>query len=279
MGKKLKLLGLMLFAWLVPLGAFEFQRSTPVMAFAADNTSIQYDYKYESDDVTCYITLLNDIECKITLIIDGEEKETIAKYEITNNILTIFNSENEEVQFTIEGNNLMPITTDDITSTNEKNESGLLDNWENWKETYIDPLLAGVSITSIISAMLSLAMAYLNHKSNKKSNAEVHQSKEDNKLLISAITEFMEKMNDILAKLENENKNSQTLKDDFSITSQELLNKISELVEQTENLQKLKTIIVTLATIESKIAQCSKEVVQSGVGEDIAKLADQIKTL
>ena len=83
----------------------------------------------------------------------------------------------------------------------------------------------------------------------------------------------------ILDAVEKQNEISREMKEAFVQSSNQLLEKVAMLTNKTEDLMKLKQIIVTQAAINSKIALASREVIASGVGEDIVTLTNQIKQL
>lgn len=158
-------------------------------------------------------------------------------------------------------------------------EPDLKETLQKYWDEFIAPLFVGVTGTSIVSALLSIGIAIVNRKNNKVSKEEVIKSHQNVNDVALKATEMIASFNKILKAVETQNTISQEMKTEFINASNQLLEKIATLTNKTEDLMKLKQIIVTQATINSKIALASKEVVTSGVGEDIKSLAEQIKQL
>lgn len=158
-------------------------------------------------------------------------------------------------------------------------EHELKETLQKYWDEFIAPLFVGVTGTSIVSAILSIGIAIVNRKNNKASKEEVVKSHQNVNDVVLKATEMITSFNRILKAVEAQNTISQEMKTEFINASNQLLEKIATLTNKTEDLMKLKQIIVTQATINSKIALASKEVVTSGVGEDIKSLAEQIKQL
>lgn len=158
-------------------------------------------------------------------------------------------------------------------------EPDLKETLQKYWDEFIAPLFVGVTGTSIVSALLSIGIAIVNRKNNKVSKEEVIKSHQNVNDVALKATEMIASFNKILKAIETQNTITQEMKTEFIDASNQLLEKIATLTNKTEDLMKLKQIIVTQATINSKIALASKEVITSGVGEDIKLLAEQIKQL
>lgn len=181
--------------------------------------------------------------------------------------------------------NAEEITESDSTSEVIK-ETVATETEETIKETiskywdeFVAPLFVGVTGTSVISAILSIAVAIINRKNNKVSKEEVKKSHEDVSEVVGIAAKMIDSFNKILEAVEKQNTISQEMKETFLQSSNQLLEKVASLTNKTEGLMKLKQIIVTQAAINSKIALASREVIASGVGEDIKFLTEQIKQL
>lgn len=170
--------------------------------------------------------------------------------------------------------------SEDIKETiASETEDTIKETFSQYWDEFVAPLFVGVTGTSIVSAILSVAVAIINKKNNKTSKEEVKKShKEVSEVAVLAAQMILD-FTKILNAVENQNKINQETKEAFVKSSNELLDKIATLTNKTEDLMKLKQIIVTQSLINSKIALASKEIIASGVGEDIQALAEQIKQL
>lgn len=182
-------------------------------------------------------------------------------------------------------------TTDDTSTTDETETTDptqeddktigdkIKDEISNFKDTYLVPLLSGVSITSVLGAIFSLIMAILNRKNNKKSNDEIIESSKQVANVAALATKIIQVTMQIMDEIKNQNAIAENTRLEFQQSSKALFEEIATLTNKTEELQNLKPILATLATIDSKIALCSSEVIKNGLGTDIATLAEQIKSL
>lgn len=182
---------------------------------------------------------------------------------IAVNAEEITESNNEEIQETI------------ATETEETIKETITRYWDE----FVAPLFVGVTGTSVVSAILSIAVAIINRKNNKTSKEEVKKSHNEVSEVVQLAAQMIANFGKILEAVEKQNSISKEMKESFIQSSNQLLEKVASLTDKTEDLMKLKQIIVTQAEINSKIALASREVVASGVGEDIKVLAEQIKQL
>lgn len=167
----------------------------------------------------------------------------------------------------------------DTESDNIEDKQDIKATIEEYWNQFIAPLFVGVTGTSIVSALLSIGIAIINRKNNKASKEEVSKSHQEVSDVALKASEMISSFKKILNAVETQNEITQEMKKQFVDSSNQLLEKIAALTNKTEDLMKLKQIVVTQANINSKIALASKEVVTSGVGEDIKSLAEQIKQL
>lgn len=164
-------------------------------------------------------------------------------------------------------------------STTEDDESFFWDAYN----TYLVPILGTVSVVSIGSAVLSIAVMIFNRRANKKQNEENTQKIHDalvvvdNSVLI--LTALSTSVKTILEAVENGNISFEQAKKLFDDSTKSQLDAIAKLTIKTEEVIKLKPVIITLAEIQGKLALGSKEMVASGIGDSINKLVEQVKSL
>lgn len=142
--------------------------------------------------------------------------------------------------------------------------------------TYLVPILGTVSVASIGSAVLSIAVAFFNRKANKKNIIETKTNINNALIVVEALATSVKIL---LSAIEQGNAIAEETKQAFIVSTKELLAKIALLTGKTEELNKLKPVLITLAEIQGKIAVSSKELVASGIGESISKLVEQVKYL
>lgn len=153
------------------------------------------------------------------------------------------------------------------------------DKIKQYFDEFIAPLFVGVTGASIFGSILSICVAILNRQNNKKSREEVTKSHQEIIDITTKAADVIKSVGAILNTLEDQNEVTEELKQSFLNSTNSLLEKIGKLTLKTEDLMQLKQIIVTQARIQSKIALSTKDVVASGVGEEIRTLSEQIKQL
>jgi len=149
---------------------------------------------------------------------------------------------------------------------------------EAW-DTYVAPLMTGVSITAMISLIVNVILGYLNHKNSKFSKENVAKSVEEISEVYKLYMEYKSSNEKIIEELKNQTTLSEETKTEFLNKSNALLNKCAEVINKTEKLESLKVVMTDLATIIAKLSLASKEMVKAGITEDVAKLEEHIKEL
>lgn len=195
--------------------------------------------------------------------------------------LTKLNSPHMEVHAEEVSSEVITSESSQIEENQSQNNVGdkIKDEIADFKDTYLIPLLSGVSITSVLGALFSLLMAFLNRRSNKKSNEEIIQSSKQVESVVELAASIIKTTSQIMEEIQKQNEIAESTRMDFQKSANELLVKISELTKETQDLQKLKPIMVSLASIDSKIALSNADVIKNGFGEDIARISEQIKSL
>lgn len=161
----------------------------------------------------------------------------------------------------------------------ENTEINIKEYLQNAFDSFVAPLLTGVSITSIVSLLVSVIFAYLNRKNNKN-NAEIQKTnRKDIQTTIQMFNEYKISSDKIIEELEKQNQVSKETKNEFVKKSEALLKQCEQMNKDVEHLEGLKEVMVDLATIISKIARSSNQLVSSGVAKDVTKLEEHIRKL
>ena len=151
--------------------------------------------------------------------------------------------------------------------------------WKNLYENFVVPLLGGVSISSMLSAIVSISFVIVRAKGEKK-----HNLQENERYLKYAA--IVEKAQAIISLCERSIESSNDVKNQvieymssFTALAKELLDGIQDMLSHTEELEKMQPAFVRLCDILGKMAANTKELVSSGAAEDIRKIADEMKGL
>lgn len=177
-------------------------------------------------------------------------------------------------------------TTTEIGVENESEESGVKKDFTQLKETvlgawnsYIAPLLAGVSITSVISMLVSIVFTIKNRKTNKLNSAVIASNDKDIAEVFKMYLEYQATNEKVLNELKESNEISEATRKEFEEKSKALLEKTNEVIESVDNLETLKEVMKDMATILLKIAENDTNLIKLGVTEDIVKLESHINEL
>lgn len=166
-------------------------------------------------------------------------------------------------------------SSSEVTNSEEGFTTKITEAWD----TYIAPILTGVSITSIVSLIASIVFAILNHKNNNKSKLAIQQNRDEIVEIFQMYIKYKELSDKMLEELKNQNNLADDLRKEFSTKSTELIDKCNDVVNKTENLQSLKAVMIDLSTIISKVASSSDEMVAKGIASDVNKLEEHIRSL
>lgn len=190
-------------------------------------------------------------------------------------------------------------TTEDVetieneVNTEEEKES-ITDKALN---EFVYPIIASLSGLNIAQVTYSIIMFLKNKKLTKNNTECIEKLKKHNDELLDKTCEKLQESQKVVDKISNyatdiikmaqtilnslkeQNNLTEEIRKTFIDQANKLFEKLSESIKETKSLQKLKPIMVTLASIEYKIASASKDIVASGIGEEIAQLGEYIKKL
>ncbi len=161
----------------------------------------------------------------------------------------------------------------------EDNEGWFKKNYE----TYIVPLLSGVSITSIVTMATTIIFTVVKNKKldekvvkiTNEANEKYNQAEEK----LVEVKEILSEVHQIYElalksdQLNNEVKNYIEQKTQYMVT---VIDQDSERIGKIDDLIKVLTLLTQL---ETKVAKQSQEVVKSGIIEDIDEIIGIVKRL
>lgn len=292
MKRKIKLLSTLLILGTISIPFITNKPSNNVaVAFAEEESSLSSEfekviYTYENENGTIIITLISETICNIELNSNNEQLEYTMSYSLIGNLLTVYN-EFGKATFEVDGTNITNLLSIDKydtenTETEEKEETNnnqILDNWNKWRETYIEPLLTGVSLSTIVSTILTIFFAIKNKKlnvQNKELNTQVQSQVQET---LKLIADFIEESKKILHSVTDQNDLVNNLSNSFASSVEEINKQLTTLYEATAKSEAVKNLLVIMSSIISKLANSSREALKIGISEDINKLADEAKKI
>ena len=142
---------------------------------------------------------------------------------------------------------------------------------EKWN-TFIAPLIGGVSITAILSFAMTILMNYLK---NKRLDKKLEQA---NKTFAEA-QETLATIKGIYEGIEADKKVNEETKALLAESVKAIQNKMDSSLASIERAERLEPVLRTLAEIEITLAEHSKDKVSSGAAEKIERIRKQLGEL
>jgi len=149
---------------------------------------------------------------------------------------------------------------------------GAIEEIKNFKDTFLVPLLSGVSIFSLVTTAISITLAVLNKKSNGQVRAKA--------------MEIIERATDVVNVAKNLKETAQAQYEETKALALEVKGKAQELIEsgkktqeEVKRLYELKDSMVCLLEVEAKKLANEGNAVASGLAEDVNKLVNDLKDL
>ena len=170
-------------------------------------------------------------------------------------------------------------TTETVATSEETSETAVVvsEEVETWteklntfKDTYLVPLLSGVSITSILSVIATFVFNVVKEKKLDKKLIESNTKLAEATAILATITKIY---NDIA---EDKKLNAET-KQIISKTMNELVERFDVNNEKIAKVEKIEPILRLLVQLEVKIAKSSSDLIASGAIEDINEITKLIK--
>jgi hypothetical protein len=250
----------------------------PAIVAYAEETFQEKSYVYSHEDGVATLTLLNDIDCSIRLQIFSEEfDETIyATYTRDVNVVTIYLPEGE---FTVEVND-ETMTFGEYLPPEEPNVfENIWSEFEVWKETYLVPLLSGVSITSIVSLIATILLTIIREKRASKREANAVEKHNQAEALISQAYAVIGMVKDVFEHIKTQINQNEVLKQLVEEKLSELQKIISKNSREIMKINKIEPILKLLVQIEGKLAVANENAVASGILTDVNELVRLAKEL
>ena len=170
------------------------------------------------------------------------------------------------------------ITSDsEVTSDSEKTWlDSINDTINNFKDTYLTPLIGGVSIVAVLQSILSIAVAISNFKNNSKTKENMQECKTNVDNVTSLSTDLKASVEKIIDELKTQNQIASLNKQELKNATDKMLLEMERITNYTQDFSEVKESIKALASIIVKLALLEDDVIKSGIGEEIKQLEDFI---
>lgn len=178
--------------------------------------------------------------------------------------------------------------TEQVEESKQDNE--ITEKIKQFKDTYLVPILSGVSVTSILSAVFTISLSLINRNTNKKiseanatTQANVVKALEIAEAKISATIEYVNKMcalvNKTIEQAEATKQIGAEMFDMLKAKYSELLDEVKDLTDSTEKMLVMKKCMVMLINIEAELAKTNPHAISSGVVKQIAAINEEAKKM
>lgn len=153
----------------------------------------------------------------------------------------------------------------------EATEGSDIEKWakEKW-ETFVAPLVGGISVTAILSFVSTLFINWLKNKKLDKKLLEIESKKVELENKIIAVETTLA----TLAIIKDEVGDVKTAVKSFLALSE---TKFNEIKEESVKLQKIEPILKLLIELEAKLAKTSQDAIKAGIVSDIKELERLVK--
>lgn len=171
---------------------------------------------------------------------------------------------------------------------------------DKWN-TYVAPLVGGVSLAVVLSFIGTIVMNYVKGKgidkkmleSNERLNAFIESSKTELNEKMAAVEEKMALASEALAKVtevastmtsiketvEKGERISEETKEKLESQVTSLSKTLNEMTDEVSSLDDVKKAMAVLSQIIAALAKCSDEAIKNGSASEVAKLAELTKEL
>lgn len=165
----------------------------------------------------------------------------------------------------------------DSEVTSEKNVlQDISDSINNFKDTYLTPLLGGASIAVVLQSILSIIVAITNRKSTIKNREDIKNCTDTVEGVTNLSKELKEQVDKIISELKEQNEIAGLNKQELKNATDRMLLEMERITNYTQDFSEVKESIKALSSIIVKLALLQDDVIKSGVGEEIKKLEDFI---
>lgn len=244
-----------------------------VICVRAEEEFVEKTYTFECPDGTAVIVLKSPNECEITLTYNGEEPVTKTFSCVrVGNVLTIdFDGEEMRVELNDETMTFIEyieeLSDEDKLTEDEKT----FKEWavEKW-ETFVAPLVGGISLTAILSFAMTMFFNWLKNKKLDEKLVDVKNNLNECQLILKTLTGIYDNV-----------KETREINEETQGALKEAVEKILSMLnlnnEKMDKIEKIQPILKLLVELETKVAKASDEAIKAGIIDDVREIESLIK--
>lgn len=245
----------------------------PAIAVYAEAAFEQKAYTLTDGETVFTLTLLTETECSLRRqnLTDGADETIMATYVREENVLTLTYNEQKII---LELNDETMTFGEHIPTVEEETNifEKLWDEFEAWKETYLVPLLSGVSITTIVTLLINVVLTIVREKLARKRENTAREEHEHAEALIAQAYTVIALVKEVFENVRTQVLQNDALKqlvENKLIELEKILNKNSREISK---INKIEPILKLLVQIQGKLALVSENAIASGITADINEL-------
>lgn len=230
-------------------------------------------YTYSDDESVVTLTLLSETECSVRLqdLLVKLDETYLATYTRENNIISIiYNGNSVSVQVNDE---TMTFSQYVPSVESEKNQfEEIWEKFENWKETYLVPLLGGVSIASIISMIASILLTIIREKRATKRELQASEKFTQAQALIAKAYATIALVEEVFNHIKTQISQNDELRKEIEEKLTTLEKILSKNSRDIAKLNKIEPILKLLVQVQGKLALSNDSAITSGIVTDVNEL-------
>lgn len=246
----------------------------PAITVYAEEEFEQKAYTLTDGETVLTLTLLTETECSLRrqILAEGKDETIMATYVRDGNIVTItYNEEQIVIEVNDEtmtfGEYIPPVVGDEENVFEE-----LWSKFEAWKETYLVPLLSGVSITTIVTLLINVILTIVREKRATKRENTASEEHEHAEALIAQAYAVIALVKDVFEHIKTQVLQNDALKQLIENKLNELEKLLNKNSREITKINKIEPILKILVQIQGKLALVNENAIASGITADINEL-------
>lgn len=210
---------------------------------------------------------------------EGESSEILDSSEPVESSEPQESSEPEEQQSSEEQQESAPVEEPVVEEPEEDVSKEIAAKLNVFKDTFLVPLVSGVSITNLISCAVAIIFAYKNRKTNENINNSNNKTQELSLKAIEAAVALKKSAELLIEKVQNDSALTTEMKQDIFEQANFIRNNFDNFAKEVEKMLEIKTCVLMLIQVQAKLAETNPQAVSSGVMKQISELNEQAKKL
>lgn len=161
----------------------------------------------------------------------------------------------------------------------EKPESKIKDAMLNFKDTFLVPLVSTLSISTLVSAGVSLAVALLNKKNNNALKEKVLETQKQVACALKVVEDTVTIADKIIERTKNISERLEEAFKKMDDNNGEIIEKTAQLVSSSEKMLEIKKCVVMLVEVQSEIVKHDPQAISNGLAKRISEINEQAKKM